>query len=88
MAYSAEDAQDKPMLKVLDIGNSFTNGATDLLPQIVDASGSDVSNICLYKTIRSSGRLKKWYDVYCDKDTAYTYRIEKVHGGLSANVTV
>ena len=28
-----------------------------------------------------------WYNVYCDKDTAYTYRIEKVFGGLSANVS-
>ena len=84
---SSEDEQNKPTLKVLDIGNSFTNDATDLLPIIVEASGSDVSNICLYKAIRSSGSFKSWYDVYCDKDTAYTYRIEKVLGGLSANVS-
>ena len=82
-----EDVQNKPTLKVLDIGNSFTNDATDFLPLIVEASGSDVSNICLYKAIRSSGSFKSWYDVYCDKDTAYTYRIEKVFGGLSANVS-
>lgn len=82
-----EDVQNKPTLKVLDIGNSFTNDATDLLPLITEASGSDISNICLYKAIRSSGSLKSWYDVYCDKDTAYTYRIEKVLGGLSANVS-
>ena len=87
LACSAEDVQNKPTLKVLDIGNSFTNDATDLLPLIVEASGSDVSNICLYKAIRSSGSFKSWYDVYCDKDTAYTYRIEKVFGGLSANVS-
>ena len=87
MACSAEDVQNKPTLKVLDIGNSFTNDATDLLPLIVEASGSDVSNICLYKAIRSSGRLKNWYDVWCDKDTAYRYRIEKVLGGLNANVS-
>lgn len=88
LACSAEDVQNKPTLKVLDIGNSFTNDATDLLPLIVEASGSDVSNICLYKAIRSSGSFKSWYDVYCDKDTAYTYRIEKVFGGLSANVSI
>ena len=77
----------KPTLKVLDIGNSFTNDATDLLPLIAEASGSDVSKVCLYKAIRSSGSLKNWYDVYCDKDTTHTYRIDKVLGGLSANVT-
>ena len=84
---AAHPVLSKPMLKVLDIGNSFTNDATDLLPLIVKTSGSDVSNICLYKAIRSSGTLKSWYDVYCDKDSAYTYRIEKVFGGLSANVS-
>ena len=78
---------NKPTLKVLDIGNSFTNDATNLLPLITEASGSDISNICLYKAIRSSGTFKSWYDVYCDKDTAYTYRIEKVLGGLSANLS-
>ena len=88
--YTAEATHpvlNKTTLKVLDIGNSFTNDATDLLPLITEASGSDVSNICLYKAIRSSGSLKSWYNVYCDKDTAYTYRIEKVLGGLSANVS-
>ena len=78
---------NKSTLKVLDIGNSFTNDATDLLPLIVEASGSDVSNLCLYKAIRSSGSFKSWYNVYYDKDTAYTYRIEKVFGGLNANVS-
>ena len=77
---------NKATLRVLDIGNSFTNDATNLLPLIAEASGSDISNICLYKAVRSSGTLKSWYDVYCDKDTAYRYRIEKVFGGLSANV--
>lgn len=87
MADAAHPVLNKPTLKVLDIGNSYTNDATGLLPPIVEASGSDVSKMCLYKAIRSSGTLKSWYDVYCDKDTAYTYRIEKVFGGLSANVS-
>jgi hypothetical protein len=49
---------NRPTLKVLDIGNSFTNDATDLLPLIAEVSGSDVSKVCLYKAIRSSGSLK------------------------------
>lgn len=32
---------NKRELKVLDIGNSYTNDATSLLPQIVEASGVD-----------------------------------------------
>lgn len=87
MADAAHPVLNKPTLKVLDIGNSYTNDATDLLPLIMETSGSDVSNICLYKAIRSSASFKSWYDVYCDEDTAYTYRIEKVLGGLSANVS-
>lgn len=79
--------EDKPTLKVLDIGNSYTNDATNLLPLITEASGSDISNICLYKAIRSSASYKNWYDVWCDKDTTYRYRIEKVLGGLHANVS-
>ena len=86
MACSTEEVQSKSTLKVLDIGNSITNDATALLPLIVEASGSDVSNMCLYKAIRSNGSLKSWYDIYCDKDAGYTYRIEKVLGGLNANV--
>lgn len=86
MACTPEDSRQGPSLKVLDIGNSLTNDATDLLPLVVEASGADVSNICLYKAVRSNGSLKSWYNVYYDKDTAYTYRIARVLGGLRANV--
>lgn len=77
----------KKELKVLDIGNSYTNDATAMLPMIVKASGVDISNICLYKAVRSSGSFKSWYDVYHDKDTTHTYRVSKVLGGLNANVS-
>jgi hypothetical protein len=43
--------------------------------------------MCLYKAVRSSASFKSWYDVYCDKDTAYNYSIKKLLGGLSANVS-
>ena len=77
----------KPTLKVLDIGNSYTTDATDLLPLITEASGADISNICIYKAVRSSASFKSWYDVYYDKDTARKYTIKKVLGGLAANVS-
>jgi hypothetical protein len=77
----------KANLKVLDIGNSYTEDATAMLPLIAEASGSDLSDMCLYKTIRGSGSFKNWYDRYYDNDN-YAYSISKVMGGIDANVTV
>lgn len=87
IADAAHPVLNKPTLKVLDIGNSYTNDATELLPLITKASGSDISNICIYKAVRSGASFKHWYDIYFDLDTAYTYSIKKVLGGLSANVS-
>ena len=76
----------KPELRVLDIGNSYTNDATALLPQIVEASGVNLNNFCLYKAVRSSASLKNWCNVYHDQDFNYTYSISRVVGNLHANV--
>lgn len=87
MADATHPVLNKPTLKVLDIGNSYTNDATELLSLITKASGSDISNKCIYKAVRSGASFKQWYDIYCDLDTAYTYSIKKVLGGLNANVS-
>lgn len=73
-------------LKVLDIGNSYTDDATALLPLIAENSGIDMTNLCLYKATRGGATYKNWYDVYNDKDIGYAYSISKVLGGLNANV--
>ena len=86
MANSDDNVLLKPNLKVLDIGNSYTNDATNMLPKITAASGSDISDMCLYKAIRSSGSFKSWYDLYHDNDNQ-TYTISKVMGGIDANIT-
>ena len=44
---SIEAVLKKPNLKVLDIGNSYTNDATALLPTVVKNSGADVKELCL-----------------------------------------
>ena len=85
-AYADNNILLKPNLKVLDIGNSYTNDATNLLPKITAASGSDISDLCLYKATRSSGSFKSWYDLYHDNDNQ-TYTIAKVMGGIDADVT-
>lgn len=77
----------KPNLKVLDIGNSYTDDATAMLPMIVKASGADVSDMCLYKAIRGGASFKNWYDIFYDKDPS-SYSIKKVIGGMEANITI
>jgi len=81
-----ESVLRKASLKVLDIGNSYTNDATSMLPLIAKSSGSDLSDMCLYKAIRSSASFKNWYDRYYERDN-YNYSISKVLGGIDAAVT-
>lgn len=76
----------KPELRVLDIGNSYTEDATHYLPSIVKAAKIDVSDMCLYKAIRGGGSYKNWYNIYHDIEQ-YGYSISKVLGGLSAKVS-
>ncbi|MBR5391659.1 MAG: DUF4886 domain-containing protein [Prevotella sp.] len=79
---------NKTELRVLDIGNSYTNDATALLPLITSESKSDVSNLCLYKAIRGGGSFKSWYDVYHNYDTTNTYSVSRVLGGLPSTAPV
>ena len=78
----------KAEFRILDIGNSYTNDATNLLPLIAKASETDLGTICLYRCYRSGGSFKKWVDIYYDNDKADTYSISKVLGGLPANVQI
>ena len=76
---AAEDSVlRKSELRVLDIGNSYTNGATSLLPLIAKASKADLSTMCLYKCTRGGASFKNWVDIYNDKDTQSTYSVSKV----------
>lgn len=76
----------KETIKILDIGNSYTLDATHYIPEIVEASGIDVSNMCLYSTYRGSGSFKNWYDIYNNKDSA-VYEVKKIIGGLTADTS-
>ena len=75
----------KPQLKVLDIGNSYTDDATSMLSQLVKASKTNVSDMCLYKATKSFGSFKNWYDIYNDTCNG-SYNISKVLGGIKANI--
>lgn len=88
IANASDSILTKPNLKVLDIGNSYTDDATAMLPLIVRASGSDVSDMCLYKATRGGGSFKNWYDRYYDNEIeSSNYSIVKVLGGIKANIT-
>lgn len=88
IANASDSILTKPNLKVLDIGNSYTDDATALLSLIVRASGSDVSDMCLYKATRGGGSFKNWYDRYYDNDIETSnYSIVKVLGGIKANIS-
>ncbi len=81
-----EEVLSKPNLKILHIGNSFTFDAISYLPLIVENTGANVSDMCIYRTMRSGGSFKTWYDTYNDNDLEADYQIEKVIGGIDANI--
>ena len=90
LSLSASDLDSllrKPNLKIFDIGNSYTDDATTMLPDLVTASGADVSDMCLYSAYRGGATFMSWYNTYNDNDNDY-YRINKVLGGLSANIEI
>ena len=74
-------------MKVLNIGNSFTHDATDLLSVLSEAGGIDVSRISVYEAIRRGGSFRNWIDIYNDDDMEDTYSISRVLGGLPLDIT-
>lgn len=82
----SEDIASQQM-KILIIGNSYSEDAVALLPLIVNASGADVSNVCIYKVIRGSASFRKWVDIYHDRDSLSSYYIDYVLGDFNANVS-
>lgn len=86
----------KAQLRVLDIGNSFTNNALGVykdgstyynyITNFINAANIDVSDMCLYAAVRSSGSFKSWYDCYHDNDTV-AYTISKTVGGITQPIS-
>ena len=75
----------KPNLKILDIGNSYTDDATAYLPYLIDKLDADVKDVCLYKAVLAGGSYKYWYKVYHDQFNR-GFEVKKVIGELEANV--
>ena len=75
----------KPDLKVLDIGNSYSEDALALLPTVVQNCKVDVKDMCIYKFIRSGASFFSWCQVYDNQDT-YDYSFYRALGKMSVNV--
>ena len=52
----------KPDLKILHIGHSFTFDAVSYLPLIVESTGADISDLCIYRTMLGGASFKDWVD--------------------------
>ena len=74
----------KADLKVLDIGNSYTQDAQTYLPQIVQASGIG-TDFSLYRAYRPSASFKTWVDCWNDADNE-AYSIEFCTGTSLAGI--
>lgn len=88
------DLASKQELRVLDIGNSFSDDPIAYLSRFAYADTAvDMSTICFYSTVRSSGSYKTFYDSWRGQDNQYSdgsgcsYRISKRFGELTQNIT-
>lgn len=72
-------------LRILDIGNSYTEDATALLNGIAKAAGMDMSHVCYYRLVRGGASFFTWTQCYNGNDnTEYTF--SRVLGDLSTTV--
>ena len=69
----------KPSLKVLDIGNSYTVDSQQYLPEIIAATG-ETCDISLYSAVRGGASFKTWHDCYNDEDTYDSYSVTLKYG--------
>lgn len=70
----------KDNLKILDIGNSYTEDMHKYIANIISSAGFDASaNMSVYRTHRGGGSFRSWYDCYNDIDTK-SYDIVHVAG--------
>lgn len=60
-------------LKILCIGNSFTEDATNRLPSFIKAAG--LNHICIGHLISGGASLKKYYDNYMNDSTSGIFQV-------------
>lgn len=79
-----EDILLEDTLRILHIGNSYTDDATSYLPGIVYSYSSkvDMQHVCYYKLTRAAGSFNTWFQCFNGNDSENFY-CTKVIGGLT-----
>lgn len=87
---SKVDIASKQKLRVLDIGNSFSEDSISYVSDFAIAENMDVSTMCFYSALRGGGSYKTFYDSWLGKDTIDSsgcgYRVNKRFGGVTQNI--
>ena len=65
--------------RILDIGNSYTDNYTGLLPSLAESACLDMGGVSLFKLTRSGGSFRSWTDCYHDSDEQ-PYHFRRVLG--------
>ena len=78
---------DADTLRILAIGNSYTEDATTYLDSLVIHAGIDPQRVCLYQAVTASATFETWVNIYTsDSSVTLTRRVGKVkmleHGTL------
>ena len=76
----------KPNLKILDLGNSYTNGATYYLDELLNAAHI-TTGFSLYKCTRASSSFSTWVKIYKETDNA-NYTVAKLAGDNISDINV
>ena len=84
---SNEDVWHKEELRILDIGNSYTNDAVSFLSSMVSKANIDTKDICLYTLTRGGGSFTSWINAYHGLDNN-NYMCRKVFGELQPNLPI
>ena len=71
-------------LRILMIGNSFTDDVTEYIGEIVQNSGIDQETCCVYRVTQGGSQLQTWSDMYINNTHV---ALEKKAGLLSMNIT-
>ena len=71
----------KENLKILDIGNSYTENSTQYINGLLESAGANaVKRHSHYIAVRGGASFKSWYDCYNEKDVTARYYIAHKSG--------
>ena len=84
---SKEDIWHKNGLRILDIGNSYTEDAVSFLSSMVSQANIETKDICMYALLRGAGSFATWVNTYHGSDN-YNYNCRKVFGELQPNIPI